>query len=237
MSDFKARIEAELDTSKVDQKIKELDGKKIKLDVDTGNAAKEVQNVNKQIVTTRKSTQSFGDTLKKSFQLGSSYGIVSTAFQAIKQSAADATEAVKGFDDAVTDLRMATGGSYNDVSQLVKGYNQLGKSIGATTTEVSKGADAWLRQGNSISETNTLIRNSMVLSKIADLESADATQYLTSAMKGYKVAVEDTMGIVDKLSSVALFPLRMLEVWQKLCPELPRPLILSVCQWISCWAT
>ncbi len=204
MSDFKARIEAELDTSKVDQKIKELDGKKIKLDVDTGNAAKEVQNVNKQIVTTRKSTQSFGDTLKKSFQLGSSYGIVSTAFQAIKQSATDATEAVKGFDDAVTDLRMATGGSYNDVSQLVKGYNQLGKSIGATTTEVSKSADTWLRQGNSISETNTLIRNSMVLSKIADLESADATQYLTSAMKGYKVAVEDTVGIVDKLSSVDL---------------------------------
>ena len=42
----------------------------------------------------------------------------------------------------------------------------------------------------------------MVLSKVGKMSSADATKYLTSAMKGYNVAVEDTLDIVDKLSAV-----------------------------------
>ena len=42
----------------------------------------------------------------------------------------------------------------------------------------------------------------MVLSKVGMLSSSEATEYLTSAMKGYKISVEDTLGIVDKLSAV-----------------------------------
>lgn len=101
-------------------------------------------------------------------------------------------------------LRMATGGTYTEVSNIVKEYNELGKAIGATTKEVTNGADSWLRQGHSLSDTNTLIKDSMILSKVAELESAEATQYLTSAMKGYKVEVEDVISIVDKLTAVDL---------------------------------
>lgn len=204
MSDFKAKISAELDTSKIEQQIDELNGKKIKLDVDTGDTSKDVQNVNKQIVNTRKSTQSFGDTLKKSFNIGAAASLTSEAFDAIRTAADKACDAIKDFDSAITDLRMATGGTYQEVYDLVKGYNQLGKAMGATTTEVSDSADAWLRQGHSISDTNTLIKDSMILAKVAKLDSADSTEYLTSAMKGYKVAVEDVIGIVDKLTAVDL---------------------------------
>ena len=42
----------------------------------------------------------------------------------------------------------------------------------------------------------------MVLSKVGMISSSDATQYLTSAMKGYQVSVSDTLGIVDKLTAV-----------------------------------
>ena len=204
MSDFKAKISAELDTSKIEQQIDELNGKKIKLDVDTGDTSKEVQNVNKQIVNTRKSTQSFGDTLKKSLNIVAAASLTSEAFDAIRTAADKACVAIKDFDSAITDLRMATDGTYQEVYNLVKGYNQLGKAMGATTTEVSDSADAWLRQGHSISDTNTLIKDSMILAKVAKLDSADSTKYLTSAMKGYKVAVEDVIGIVDKLTAVDL---------------------------------
>lgn len=44
----------------------------------------------------------------------------------------------------------------------------------------------------------------MVLSKVSNIDSADATTYLTSAMKGYNVEAKDTLGIVDKLNSVDL---------------------------------
>lgn len=204
MSDFKARIIAELDTSQVEQKISELDGKKVKFGVDSGNAQKDVEKVDNSIKSATKSTKTFGDTLKTSAKLGAAYSITSQAFQAIREAASKAKEAVQDFDAAVMDLRMATGGTYTEVSNLVKEYNELGQAIGATTKEISSGADSWLRQGHSISDTNILIKDSMILSKVAELESAEATQYLTSAMKGYKVEVEDVISIVDKLTAVDL---------------------------------
>ncbi len=42
----------------------------------------------------------------------------------------------------------------------------------------------------------------MILSKVGKLDSAESTKYLTSAMKGYNVAVGNTLGVVDKLSAV-----------------------------------
>ncbi len=204
MSDFKAKIIAELDTTQVEQKIKELNGKKVKFGVDGGNAQKEVEKVDNSIKSATKSTKTFGDTLKTSAKLGAAYSVTSQAFQAIREAASEAKEAVQEFDAAVMDLRMATGGTYPEVSNLVKEYNELGKAIGATTKEISSGADSWLRQGHSISDTNILIKDSIILSKVAELESAEATQYLTSAMKGYKVEVEDVISIVDKLTAVDL---------------------------------
>lgn len=208
MDDWKVKVTAELDTTQleqqINQKISELDEKKVKFGVDGGNAQKEVEKVDNSIKSATKSTKTFGDTLKTSAKLGAAYSITSQAFQAIREAASAAKEAVQEFDAAVMDLRMATGGTYTEVSNLVKEYNELGQAIGATTKEISSGADSWLRQGHSISDTNILIKDSMILSKVAELESAEATQYLTSAMKGYKVEVEDVISIVDKLTAVDL---------------------------------
>ncbi|MBP3664684.1 MAG: phage tail tape measure protein, partial [Tyzzerella sp.] len=205
MSDFKARIIAELDTSKAEQQINQLGkDKKVKIDADTNNAQKNINNLNSGMKNAGNTAQSVGKTLKNSLDIGSSAAIAYKGIRLIEESARDAYEAIKDFDGAITDLRMATNDSYDSVRNLVKNYNEMGKSLGANTTEVTDSADAWLRQGHTIEDTNTLIKDSMILSKVSSLDSADATEYLTSAMKGYKVAVEDVIGIVDKLTAVDL---------------------------------
>lgn len=105
-------------------------------------------------------------------------------------------------DSAITDLQIATGKTREETAELVKEYASLAKQLGSTITEVASGADTWLRQGYSIQETNTLIANSMRLAKLGQLEAAEASKALTSAMKGYKVAVEDSAAIVDKFTAV-----------------------------------
>ena len=42
----------------------------------------------------------------------------------------------------------------------------------------------------------------MILSKVGAMDSASATDRLTSAMNGYKLSVADASGIVDKLTAV-----------------------------------
>ena len=105
-------------------------------------------------------------------------------------------------DSAVVNLSMVTGYNRDRTKELVASYSEMAQELGAVTSEVAAAADDWLRQGYSLEDTNELIKTSTVLSKIGLLDSAEATQYLTSAIKGYKVEINDAMSIADKLSAV-----------------------------------
>lgn len=105
-------------------------------------------------------------------------------------------------DSAVVNLSMVTGYNRDRTKELVASYSEMAQELGAVTSEVAAAADDWLRQGYSLEDTNELIKTSTVLSKIGLIDSAEATQYLTSAIKGYKVEVGDAMSIADKLSAV-----------------------------------
>lgn len=204
MSDFIAHVKAELDTSEAEKKLNNLTGKNYKVNINTGDSAKSVDNVNQSLQNTQRSANNLGNALKKPFQVGSSAALAAKGIQLINTAARNATDAIKDVNSAITDLRMATNESYDTVSKMVSGYNDMGKALGATTKEVTSSADAWLRQGKTAQETNTLIKDSMMLSKIGQIDSASATEYLTSAMKGYGVEVQNVQGIVDKLCAVDL---------------------------------
>lgn len=109
---------------------------------------------------------------------------------------------VSTLDKSLTDLRLATNGTAEETTKLLSAYNKMAVSMGATTKEIADSADSFLRQGKSITDTNTLIKDSMMLSKLGQIESADATTYLTSVTKGFGISVSDTIGVVDKLSAV-----------------------------------
>lgn len=124
--------------------------------------------------------------------------VVDGLSRAIRQS----IQTVQELDKAVVNLSMVTGYSRTKTKELLETYVEMGKTLGATTTDVANSANEWLRQGYSIEETNKLIESSVILSKVGMLESAEATKYLTSALKGYKVDISDAMTIVDKMTSV-----------------------------------
>ena len=105
-------------------------------------------------------------------------------------------------DSAVVNLSMVTGYNRDRTKELVASYSEMAQELGAVTSEVAAAADDWLRQGYSLEDTNELIKTSTALSKIGLIDSAEATQYLTSAIKGYKVEINDAMSIADKLSAV-----------------------------------
>lgn len=148
--------------------------------------------------------QQFGTTLRDAFYAFTAANLLEDAIYKVIDAGKEGVETVKELNDAATSLRMATGGSYESVQNLMNAYNEMGQELGALTTEISDSADAWLRQNHTVEDTNVLIKDSMMLSKISNLQAADSTKYLTSAMQGYKVAVNEVVGIVDKLSAVDL---------------------------------
>lgn len=91
---------------------------------------------------------------------------------------------VENLDDALTDLRIVTGATREETQELLKTYNQMAQQLGTTTTNVSSGATDWLRQGYSEEDARELLTQSMTLSIVGAMESADATDALTAALKG-----------------------------------------------------
>lgn len=128
--------------------------------------------------------------------------IATAGVLALKQAMQQVIQTVIELDGAITNLRMVTGSSKSETADLVKGYTGMGEELGATTLDIATSANEWLRQGYTLEETNQLIRASMILSKVGMIESGEATKYLTSALKGYKLSAEDAISVVDKLSTV-----------------------------------
>lgn len=171
--------------------------------------AADVKRLNAQFLNTearlkeiQRETTSVGSKLAETFSAhayqAAAVAITAFASKAIKQIYTNVVE----LDSALTDLQIATGKSRDETAKLLTTYSKLGKQMGATTKEVAEAADTWLRQGYSIEETNSLIVDSMMLSKLGQIDSSEATKALTSAMKGYKVEVQDAISIVDKLTAV-----------------------------------
>ena len=194
------KIDIDVDTSDIDQASKKVDGLKNKdIKVDAKVTGKEaIDSTAKSLNNATKSASSFGSTVK-SF---AKFGAYLQGFQLLTKAAQEAYQAIKEIDDAIVDLQVASGESYETVRQMVTGYNEMAKSLGATTTEVTSAADTWLRQGKSVSEANELIQQSMVLSKLGQIDSDDASTYLTAMINGFHVATDEVSSLNDAISSI-----------------------------------
>lgn len=228
----KAQLKSDLESMKSSQKINltgKLDKSKTKAQlksdiaslsrqplqlqakINTVDLQKQIQKANIQLDTSidgNEELKEVGNSLdtinKKSAATVASIMTLREAFTYLQRAAKQMIETAANLDKQLTDLRMATGENYEEISRLVNDYTQLAKSLGATSSQITEIADNWLRQGKSISETNTLIADSWKLSAISELDAATSTEYLTSVMKAYKYAVDEVIGIVDKVSSVDL---------------------------------
>lgn len=155
-----------------------------------------------QVIAAGDNTKSFGDKWREAAQKFGNWMSVTQVLlggiKVIKQMVAASIE----LDAKVTDLQIASGKTRNEVKQMVHDYADMGKALGATAVDVASAADTFLRQGKSVQETNELIRDSLYLSKLGQIDAAESSTALTSAMKGYKVEAKDAIDIVDKLTAI-----------------------------------
>lgn len=215
-------IVGRLDRSKTRKKIKSdlnavgADGIKLKATVDTSALRKTLKSVSDKgaSVDVDAKVDGAGDlnTLadgmdninRKSSATVASVTLLHQAILGLERAAKEMITTSTELDQKLTDLRMVTGDSYEGAKLLVDQYNALAKELGATTGEVLDASSEWLRQGMSTDQAATLIEQSMILSKVGAMDSAEATKNLTSAMKGYGMTVEEVAGIVDRLTAIDL---------------------------------
>lgn len=116
----------------------------------------------------------------------------------------DSIGTIKELDDALTNVRIVTGETNEQVKETIQSYAELGQQLGATTKDVAEGSIEWLRQGKTVEETTILLTQSTKLSKLGAMDAREATEKLTASLNGFNLSAKDAESIVDKLISVDL---------------------------------
>lgn len=153
---------------------------------------------------TKKYNGALTQQIKMQFKQYAVYYAVSSVIRGIADGIGNCVSYAIDLDGAMTNIRVVTMDTKEATKDLLKTYNQLGQELGANTLDIAEGAVDWLRQGYSEADTTELVKNSTILSKLALIDNAQATEYLTSALKGYKLEAKDAIGVIDQLVSIDL---------------------------------
>ena len=156
------------------------------------------------IRTQNRHNESLSEQLRLQLRQYSNYLLIRQAINLITEGISDCVNYVTDLDTAMTNIRVVTMDTKEATKELLETYNQLGQELGANTLDIAEGAVDWLRQGYSQADTTELVKDSTILSKLALIDNAQATEYLTSALKGYKLEAQDAIGVIDKLVSIDL---------------------------------
>lgn len=168
----KIMIQAELDESKLRKQLDDIGKRKEKVtvDIDSGNidnADQSMKHLNRTVADSNSVFSKLRNTISNTF---SSNKLAMTgyllALNEINKAARNAKVTINDMDEAVTNLSIAMGKGRSEAYSYLGDLNKQAKELGATTKQTADSADSWIRQGKSIAETEKLVRDSMVLSKL-----------------------------------------------------------------------
>ena len=212
---YKAALESRIDNLQeqlpyYDQQSKKLGNIKLEeeqivsLEKQKNNLAKQQQIAQEKINATVKDQRNLLEEIvggfKQAFRNMTDASIAYEIIGMIRQGITELLQTIREMDSALVDLQIASGGTRDEMHDMMMDLNDLATEVGKTTTEVAQGANDWLRAGYEGQEAADLTRASMQLSTLGMIDSADATSYLISVLKGWKLEVEDVTRVVDKLT-------------------------------------
>lgn len=214
---YKAALESRVDSLQeqlpyYDQQSKKLGNIKLEeeqivsLEKQKNNLAKQQQIAQEKINATVKDQRNILEEIvggfKQAFRNMTDASIAYEIIGMFKQGITELLQTIREMDSALVDLQIASGGTREEMHDMMMDLNSLATEVGKTTTEVAQGANDWLRAGYEGQEAADLTRASMQLSTLGMIDSADATSYLISVLKGWKLEASEVATVVDKLVAV-----------------------------------
>ena len=204
----KINIDVDLRDEKAKKKLKDIQNGKYKVDMDVNvdGINQTTQGMNRLKASASNTNTTFGklrNTISDTFSTGK---LAMTGYLAVLRSinlaSKNAKQSIKELDKSVTDLSVATNMSRKSTYDLLGQYNNMAKQLSSTTTHISSAADDYLRAGKSMSEANKLIQDSIMLSKLGQIDSGAATEDLLATMNGFNMSVEEVNKALDSMVAI-----------------------------------
>jgi TP901 family phage tail tape measure protein len=169
------------------------------VNMEMGRFENNIKKSNEGIRTTTTSVDGLGTALGKAIGKIALWAVATTAIYGSIKQLQEGVQYIKDLNKVMTDVQIVAGYTRTEIQGLARDYNDLARVTGTQTVEVAKGSLEWVRQGKTAEETAQLLKSSMMMSKLANMDSAQSTEYLTSMINGYKLSLDEVMPTIDKL--------------------------------------
>lgn len=141
--------------------------------------------------------------LFSTFQNTVRWGVTASIFETASNSVGRAVEYMKDLDRSLNDIRIVSGYSADDMNKFAKSANEAAQALGQTTTAYTDASLIYIQQGKNLEESKKLADLTLKTANVTGQATSEVSEQLTSIMNGYKVAVDDMEGVVDKFAKVA----------------------------------
>ena len=114
-----------------------------------------------------------------------------------------AFNAVKELDKAMNSIAVVTDMTTQDLWDQIDVYTQMANATGSTIAGAYQVAQLYYQQGLSTNDVMTATTETLKLARVAAIDYANATNYMTSAVKGFNLSYQDLSHIMDVYSNLA----------------------------------
>ena len=212
ISDFQAKlsgldkrisdIENQLGLAKgnLADKTKELtvgEGRKSAANLDAATTAAE--NYHKELNKVMSAEKMLGSIQTLITRWFSVYGVIRMVRQAFKSMVSD----IKQLDSTINKISIVTNFSMDQLWAQIPQYTALAQKYGVAISGVYEVSQLYYQQGLKTAEVNELTASTLQLAKISGLDYSTATNYMTNAVRSFKMEMEDANSVTDAYAALA----------------------------------
>lgn len=121
----------------------------------------------------------------------------------VKAGVREATKHIQELDSVMNGIAIVTNMTTGDLWEQVDTYSKMASRYGVSIKGAYEVSKIYYQQGLETADVMTLTNETLKLSKISGMDYAVATDYMTTALRGFKMEMQEAATVVDVYSALA----------------------------------
>lgn len=184
------RIE-QFKASKVKQLDRGFDGLRNSISELTPEAREMAEEIQKTSDTFNLATQKAQEFASLKSQVLSFFTITG-AIQLFRRAIDSAFETVKELDEAMTEIAVVSDFSVGDMWKQLPRFTEQANQLGKSIRDVYSATTLYVQQGLDLDNSLKLANETLKMAAVAGMDAADATDAMTSALRGFNMELNET---------------------------------------------
>lgn len=171
----------------------------------TGKCGKEIGDFSDRLVSARQSQAQLNSEMEQMKSRITYFFGINNAIQILRRGLQSTIQTMTDLDKVMTNTAVVTNYSVSDMWGQLPEYTERARKFGLAITDVYQADTLFYQQGLKTQEVQELSNETMKMARIAGLETAEATDRMTNALRGFNMELNQTnaQNVADVYSQLA----------------------------------